>query len=117
LITADGNEVKNLTGTSLVDETSPAWSPVADEIVFVRTFSYDHHAAIVLYDLKRGEGDVILRHDDIMDIKGLQWSQDDGKIAFYNDAEFNGGIYVIDRSGSELTRYTNKGLIFDWIYP
>ncbi len=98
---ADGANVTVLTDSE-GDDTTPAWSPDGEHIVFVST--RDGNREIYVMDAD-GHNQVNLTNhlaDDWMP----SWSPDGERIAFVSYRDGNWEIYVMGTDGSDVTRLT-----------
>ena len=108
-ITADGNQLQNLTQEALdIFSCCPSWSPHGNKIAFER------EAEIFVMD-RNGRNRVRLTQlEGIIGDRRPTWSPDGTKIAFYSNRDaqepaqgIEHDIYVMDTDGSNVVRLTH----------
>ncbi|MFB0538094.1 MAG: hypothetical protein ACETWR_24290 [Anaerolineae bacterium] len=98
---ADGANVTILTDSE-GDDTTPAWSPDGEHIVFVSTRDGDREIYVMDAD---GRNQVNLTHNPTDDWMP-SWSPDGERIAFVSYRDGNWEIYVMGTDGSGVIRLT-----------
>lgn len=100
IIGADGSGLRKLTDNTVIDR-APAWSPTANEIVFISDSATPLQTQIFLLVLpESGDGDITQTQ---LTFSGNNyapsWSHDGAQIAYVSDRFSEPDIYLMDREG------------------
>lgn len=115
-VSIDGQEIKNLTSTPFLGESSPDWSSDGSKIAF--TCKVDGNNDICIMNADGTGWRNITNHSS--DDFGPVWSPDMNQIVFTSDRSGNRDIYRINLDGSGLINLTNHSSTDDfpdWVCP
>ena len=104
VMTADGNDLVNLTNDAAEDGT-PSWSSDGIKIAF----RSDRDGNDEIYVMGADGSNLVNLTDNSAYDRAPAWSPDGSRIAFQSDRDGNDEIYVIDADGTDLIRLTTHG--------
>lgn len=103
MMNADGSGVTQITFTTGLASSQPAWSPSGDQIAFTRFTAAQNFDVFVIDTSGAGETNLTVHsaNDGQPD-----WSSDGMKIAFSSDRDGDFEIYLMNPDGSGITQLT-----------
>jgi len=105
IMNADGSGIRQITFTTALANSQPAWSPAGDRIAFTRFTGAQEFEVFVIDTAGTGETNLTT---DPADDGQPDWSPDGSSIVFSSDRDGDFEIYRMNSDGSGVTRLTDN---------